>query len=252
MTWPFLDWDGPIPVAHRGGAAEQPENTMAAFSAAVALGYRYVETDVHATADGVLLAFHDHTLDRVTDRTGRSRRLPVRLRPRGAGGHRAHSPAGGRPRRVAGPPRPHRRQASRRRRPLGGRHRQDRRPRPGLHRLVLGPHRPCAAPAGRRADLHVDGPRRDLRAYDWPAWACPFPARWPGAPRSRCARAGCRSSTGASSTPPAAGSVGVHVWTINERPEMERLLDLGVDAVLSDRPTVLKQVLVDRGLWIDG
>ena len=44
--------------------------------------------------------------------------------------------------------------------------------------------------------------------------------------------------------------IGVHVWTINERYEMERLLDLGVDAVLSDRPTVLKQVFVDRGLWI--
>jgi glycerophosphoryl diester phosphodiesterase len=44
--------------------------------------------------------------------------------------------------------------------------------------------------------------------------------------------------------------VGVHVWTINDREEMERLLDLGVDAILSDRPTVLKQVLVDRGAWI--
>src|SRR3954452_7551360 len=74
--WPFLDWDGLIPVAHRGGAAEQPENTMAAFAAAVALGYRYVETDVHATADGVLLAFHDHTLDRVTDMTGTIADLP--------------------------------------------------------------------------------------------------------------------------------------------------------------------------------
>src|SRR5829696_523522 len=76
MRWPFLDWEGPIPVAHRGGAAEQPENTMSAFAAAVGLGYRYVETDVHATADGVLLAFHDHTLDRVTDRTGDIAALP--------------------------------------------------------------------------------------------------------------------------------------------------------------------------------
>jgi glycerophosphoryl diester phosphodiesterase len=44
----------------------------------------------------------------------------------------------------------------------------------------------------------------------------------------------------------------VHVWTVNDRDEMERLLDLGVDAILSDRPTVLKQVLTGRGLWIDG
>ncbi len=44
---------------------------MKAFEQAVALGYRYVETDVHVTADGVLLAFHDSVLDRVTDRVGK-------------------------------------------------------------------------------------------------------------------------------------------------------------------------------------
>jgi glycerophosphoryl diester phosphodiesterase len=63
-----------IAFAHRGGATYEPnlhrENSMHAFKEAVALGYRYLETDVHATRDGVLLAFHDGVLDRVTDRTG--------------------------------------------------------------------------------------------------------------------------------------------------------------------------------------
>lgn len=63
-----------IPFAHRGGARhpdlEGLENTMAAFRHAVALGYRHLETDVHLTRDGVLLAFHDPHLDRVTDLSG--------------------------------------------------------------------------------------------------------------------------------------------------------------------------------------
>ena len=64
-------------VVHRGqpAAAYHPEiegleNTLAAFKHAVALGYDYLETDVHVTRDGVLLAFHDAVLDRVTDARG--------------------------------------------------------------------------------------------------------------------------------------------------------------------------------------
>jgi glycerophosphoryl diester phosphodiesterase len=74
---PFLDHPGPIAFAHRGGAGEAPENTLAAFEAAVALGYEYLETDAHLTRDGVLVAFHDEHLDRVTDRTGAIAQLGI-------------------------------------------------------------------------------------------------------------------------------------------------------------------------------
>ena len=63
-----------IAMAHRGGAMHAElvglENTLDAFRHAVTLGYHYLETDVHATRDGVLLAFHDAVLDRVTDQLG--------------------------------------------------------------------------------------------------------------------------------------------------------------------------------------
>jgi glycerophosphoryl diester phosphodiesterase len=67
---PFLDLATPVAIAHRGGAEEAPENTLEAFGAAVALGYRYLETDAHVTRDGVLVAFHDPHLDDATNRTG--------------------------------------------------------------------------------------------------------------------------------------------------------------------------------------
>src|SRR3954470_20420524 len=72
----YLDGPVPIAMAHRGGAIEHLENTMPAFEACVAMGYRYLETDVRATADGVIVVFHDPVLERVTDAAGRIDQLP--------------------------------------------------------------------------------------------------------------------------------------------------------------------------------
>ena len=68
---PYLDNSGPIAFAHRGGTSAAPENTLRSFADAINLGYRYIETDVHATKDGVLVAFHDNDLKRTCgeDRT---------------------------------------------------------------------------------------------------------------------------------------------------------------------------------------
>lgn len=61
---PYLEHVGPIAFAHRGGTSAAPENSLRAFADAVNLGYQYLETDVHATSDGVLVAFHDNDLER--------------------------------------------------------------------------------------------------------------------------------------------------------------------------------------------
>lgn len=248
-NWPFLDWDGPIPVAHRGGGAEQPENTMTAFSAAVALGYRYVETDVHATADGVLLAFHDHTLDRVTDMTGTITELPYAA-VRGA--------------RVGADPIPLLEDV------LGAW--------PELRIHIDAKHLGAAAQLVAVIDRAAAHDRVCIGAFsDRTVLALRRLSRgrictWMGRAEIlslRLASLGLpvpRSVAGCTQVPVRQGrlpvvdrrfvdtahrrGVGVHVWTIDDPGDMGRLLDLGVDAILSDRPTVLKQVLTDRGLWI--
>ena len=67
----FLQSDFPLAFAHRGGILDFPENSLKAFKSAYDLGFRYMETDVHATKDGKLVAFHDDKLDRVTDSMGK-------------------------------------------------------------------------------------------------------------------------------------------------------------------------------------
>lgn len=69
----FLSGPRPLLFAHRGGAALWPENTLLAFTEALNLGVSYLETDVHATRDGVLVVHHDDSVDRTTNGRGRIR-----------------------------------------------------------------------------------------------------------------------------------------------------------------------------------
>ena len=60
----------PLVMAHQGGNGLWPDNTQYAFERAVALGVDVLEMDTHSTADGVLVVIHDDTVDRTTDGTG--------------------------------------------------------------------------------------------------------------------------------------------------------------------------------------
>lgn len=73
MARPFFCEKTPFGFSHRGGALRWPENTLVAFRGSADLGYRHVETDLRETADGHLVCFHDPTLERTTDGRGELR-----------------------------------------------------------------------------------------------------------------------------------------------------------------------------------
>ncbi len=242
---PFLDWDGPIPFAHRGGASDAPENTMPAFEYAVGLGYRYVETDVQVTADGVLVAFHDDDLQRACDRPGRISELPwsaVReARVRGEApiplledllgawpslrvNIDCKSDAA-----VSGLVSVIKRHDALDRVCVGAF--SDRRM--ARLRATLGDGLCTALGPRGVASLKFSRPRR-LRAMT---------AQVP-VTRGRLTVTDQRFVERAHSL-----GVHVHVWTIDDPVEMERLLDLGVDGIMTDRPAVLREVLERRDHW---
>jgi glycerophosphoryl diester phosphodiesterase len=247
--WAFLDHPSPLPFAHRGGAADCPENTMAAFEHAVKLGFRYLETDVHVTADGVVVAFHDDVLDRVTDRSGRIAALPwaeVR-RARVAGDHAVpllEDVLGAWPNvRVNFDPK-HDASVV----PLVETLR-----RTGAYdRVCVGAFSERRLARFRRLTGNqvctAMGPSAiaRLRMAGWSRVSGPLPGACVQVPirygRVQVIDARFLAAAHRRGLP-------VHVWTINQADEMERLLDLGVDGIMTDRPGLLKEVLERRGQW---
>ncbi|MGX9887834.1 glycerophosphodiester phosphodiesterase [Streptomyces sp. NPDC002276] len=247
---PYLDHPGPIPFAHRGGAADGLENTVFQFRRAVELGYRYIETDVHATADGKLVAFHDETLDRVTDGAGRIADL--------FWSDVSHA-------RVAG------------KEPVPlfeelletfpeVRWNVDIKAEPALrplldllertdswNRVLVGSF---SEKRVIRAQ-HLAGPRlatsfgtRGVLNLRLRSWGAPLPVR-----RSAVAAQVPEEQSGIPVVDRRfvnaahARGVQVHVWTINEADRMHRLLDLGVDGIMTDHIDTLREVMVERGVW---
>ncbi|MFI9045642.1 glycerophosphodiester phosphodiesterase family protein [Streptomyces sp. NPDC053427] len=256
----YLDHPAPLAFAHRGGAADGLENTAAAFRHAVDLGYRYLETDVHATSDGALVAFHDATLDRVTDTRGTIERLPWRAVRRA---------------RVGG------------REPLplfeelleefpGARWNVDLKAEAALaplldllrrtdswDRVCVGSFSEARVARAQR----LAGPRlatslgtrgvAGLRMRSYGRGALPLDRLLGMAVRrdAVCVQVPERQS-GIPVVDPlflrAAHALGmqVHVWTINDANRMTALLDLGVDGIMTDHTDTLRRVLTERGSWV--
>ena len=249
---PFLEHDGPIAFVHRGGAAEAAENSLATFQRAVDMGFTYLETDVHATADGVLVAVHDPTLDRVTDTLGRISELPWAdvARARLADG----SPVPRIPELLEALP--HARIAIdlKSDESVGPMVRLLQANPRWLERICLGSFSDARLTAVRvrlgPALCTSTGPAGVLAHRMAAAVRRPTPTRYLGNCLQVPAAVG-RLTVVTAGFVEAAHDQGrpVHVWTVDDPDEMTRLLDLGVDGIMTDRPEVLRTVLTSRGQW---
>lgn len=246
----------PIVLAHRGGPGKHPENSIDAFEAMVDKGFTYIETDTHATADGELVLIHDPLLDRTTDGSG-----PISMKTWDEV-KTVHDQSGRRPLLL--------REALERFPALdfnvdikadsavapiielvksGGYHdrvllasfsekrlRAVRKALPGVatsvgaaavSALVLARH----APARMRRHLlsQVPGTAQGV--------AC---AQLPEVFR------GVRILDERLVEVTHSLGLAVHVWTVNEAMDMARLLDIGVDGLITDRPTLAREVIETR------
>lgn len=255
---PYLAGPYPRAFVHRGwqlGELSGMENTLAAFRRALEEGFRYLEIDVHATSDDVVVVLHDPTLDRTTD-------------ARGAVAAQSFSRV--RASLVA-----------------------DREPVPTL-RTVLEELPDALLNIDVKADSAVwptlrllaeadawdrvclasfsdarllwlrraGGPKlltslgpRDAVALRTRAWLPRLCGGLPaGGELAQLPRYRGRLTVVDEPLVCAAHAAGkeVHVWTVNEAREMAELLDLGVDGLVTDRPDLLREVLAARGQWTGG
>jgi glycerophosphoryl diester phosphodiesterase len=249
----YLDSPVPLGFAHRGGAAVGDENTTAAFARAVEMGYRYIETDTHATADGVAVVFHDDTLDRMLGRSGTVHDLTwadlTTLRVNGgAAVPRLDEVLDAWPE---------------------VRFNIDVKTDPAVE-PTLATVRATKAEGRVLLASFSDARLARLRAATGPAVASSLGMRgvanlWAGTSVGRPRRP--PEGVVAVQVPPRYGRVPlvtrrfvrgvhrlglqVHVWTIDDPEQMRYLLDLGVDGIMTDRIEVLRDVYRERGHWAD-
>jgi glycerophosphoryl diester phosphodiesterase len=251
---PFLDGPFPRAFAHRGwhlGELAGMENSLAAFRSAAAEGYRYLETDVRATRDGVVVVIHDATLDRTTDASGEVEKLDwARVKTARVGGRepvcqladlleelpeallnidvKADSAVAPVLELLARTRVWHRVCLA----SFSGARLQRLRRAAGPALLTsMGPASLAALRSASFLAPQVGAPIRGELAQ--------LPVRVFGIPvidRALLRYAHHRDRE-------------VHVWTVDRAAEMHALLDLGVDGVITDRPDVLRDVLRARRAW---
>lgn len=261
-TVTFFDTTRPLVFAHRGGCALGPENTLATFDAGLATGADGLELDVHLSSDGLLVVCHDATLERTTAESGRLiDRTAAQLSSIRAGREFEVSSAVGRvatswdPALVTIPTL----QAVLNRYPttriivemkvdtdeMGEALARE-------VRAAAAVHRVCAAGAGLRSlraarralpEMASSASSPEVRLALYRSWI-----RWPV---SSVAYGGYQVPERAGGTRVVSprfiqdsqrAGLPVQVWTVDDEPDMRRLLNWGADALITNRPDVAVRV----------
>jgi glycerophosphoryl diester phosphodiesterase len=245
----YLDHGRPLAFAHRGGAAHQPENSWPAFEYATSLGYAYLETDARTTSDGALLAFHDATLDRATDRTGTVSRMTYRQISAARIGGTEPIPL---LEDLLGT-------FSEQRFAIDLKDSGNVAPLNGILRRTGAWNRVCITSLSGQRLLAAQ------RSLDRPVCLAVTPTafvavRYAGHPGKALATRLARSGAQCAQVPALIATrefirrahllgLAVHVWTLNTREKIVRALDLGADGVMTDNVVLLRDILIERGQW---
>jgi glycerophosphoryl diester phosphodiesterase len=263
---PYLASSGLLTFAHRGGAKCWPENTLAAFRGGIAAGCGWIETDVHLTRDGEVVCLHDHTLDRTTNGRGRVWEYTLDELRRFDAGHRFSADGRTYPHRGCGltipaldevlalDPSVRVNLEIKQLEPsmIAALWRQiDER---GWHdRVLVASERDDAVRGFRnlaRGQVATSAGKLEILAFwlavragraDWLSIeyeALQVPIRYAGLQVVDAAFVAAAHRRG----------VQVHVWTIDDVETMRRLIDLGVDGIMTDHPARLVALASELGL----
>lgn len=259
---PVLRSETPYAIAHRGGRQLWPENTLFAMEKAAEMGYSWFETDLHLTKDRQLVCIHDPTVDRTTNGTGLVKDLRLgELQELDAGfSHQMDNDFPFRSREIVIPTLQQiwerfpdakfvlELKAEGLEEPLVSFMNKH----AGWNRVIIGSFRgawlrslreasqgQAVTSASRAEVLRKMLGLRPIRDQVSHPPVLQVPPRWRGLRllTRRLVRS-VHESGGQ-----------LHVWTINEPSQIRWCLDMGVDAIITDRPDLLKTELVSRGLW---
>ncbi len=252
---PYLSGPSPRAFAHRGWHLDElhgMENSLSAFRRAADEGFRYVETDVQATSDGVVVVQHDEVLDRTTDRTGRIPDLPWAQVGAAKVGGREEIP---------------RLEAALEELPglmFNIDVKADNAVWPVLEVLqrTNAWDRVCLASFSdkRLATLRRHAGEKLITSMGPLTVAALWSSGWASWLGTGRFVQGAMAQVPVRQGPlrvvderfvrtAVARGLEVHVWTVDEQAQMRELLDLGVHGLVTDRPDLLREVLRSRGQW---